>query len=419
MTNAIEIRGLSKQYRLGRGVTAHGDFRELLASWFRSPLRRRVRSESSASVDLFWALNDVSFSVERGQAVGVIGKNGAGKSTLLKLLCRIATPTRGEIEYRGRMAGLLEVGTGFHPELTGRENVFLNGAILGMKRREIQEKLDRIVEFAEVENFLDTPVKRYSSGMLVRLAFSVSAHIEPDILIVDEVLAVGDVAFQRKCLRKLRELVEGGTTVLFVSHSMDTVQSLTSKCLYLEFGELKYYGDTPRAIDLYLAANRSDGSITGYGDGRVTITHLEAELDAANRDSMDIRMTVRCHLQRDVEVFRLDFSIENDRGIELIHYMAPPETGIEGAAGTEVEFRYRVAAGPLGSGEYLITLSGYVNRGDLVTQTNKIPLLTVPRPVDQYGGLSQRIRPMLNAPVHSEARVLSDGILTQAGIGPA
>ncbi len=204
----------------------------------------------------FWAVRDVSFEITDGEVIGVIGRNGAGKSTLLKLLSRITDPTRGRIELNGRVASLLEVGTGFHPELTGRENIFLNGAILGMSRAEIRRKFDEIVDFAEIDRFLDTPVKRYSSGMYVRLAFAVAAHLEPEILIVDEVLAVGDAQFQKKCIGKMNSVAEGGRTVLFVSHQMGAVSQLCTRCLYMKSGELVADGETQEIIETYL----SDGT---------------------------------------------------------------------------------------------------------------------------------------------------------------
>src|SRR5213075_17139 len=198
----------------------------------------------SVSKEDFWALKDVSFEVQKGEVLGIIGRNGAGKSTLLKILARITEPTSGKVEIEGRVASLLEVGTGFHPELTGRENIFMNGAILGMKQAEIKNKFDEIVSFSGIEQFIDTPVKRYSSGMYVRLAFAVAAHLEPEILIVDEVLAVGDAEFQKKCLGKMDEVAKGGRTVLFVSHNMEAVDRLTTRCLCLSSGELSHDGET-------------------------------------------------------------------------------------------------------------------------------------------------------------------------------
>ena len=218
-----------------------------------SPFISKYRDNTPRKED-FWALKDVNFEIEQGDRVGIIGRNGAGKSTLLKILSRITEPTTGKFTAKGRIASLLEVGTGFHPELTGRENIFLNGSILGMSRAEIKKKFDEIVAFAEVEKFLDTPVKRYSSGMYVRLAFAVAAHLEPEILIVDEVLAVGDAQFQKKCLGKMEEVSKGeGRTVLFVSHNMGAIQNLCNKAIYLNNGSLFLYDETNKVIKKYLA----------------------------------------------------------------------------------------------------------------------------------------------------------------------
>jgi lipopolysaccharide transport system ATP-binding protein len=249
----IRAEGLSKQYRLGRRE-GYYTLRDTLAglTWrFRNRWRRAESRDRDTS---FWALRDVSFEVRRGEVVGVIGRNGAGKSTLLKILARIAEPTEGWAELRGRVGSLLEVGTGFHPELTGRENIHLSGAILGMRRAEIRRKFDEIVQFAEVERFLDTPVKHFSSGMYMRLAFAVAAHLEPEILMVDEVLAVGDATFQKKCLGKIRTLTQDGRTVLFVSHNVSTIRQLCSQVLLLESGRLRMPDrDTDGIIAHYLA----------------------------------------------------------------------------------------------------------------------------------------------------------------------
>ena len=255
---AISVQNLSKSYLVGHSAAQVGRYialRDVLASNVRS-LARKTRDMLSGrqivegdEVEEFWALRDVSFELERGEVLGVIGRNGAGKSTLLKILSRITEPTLGRVTISGRVASLLEVGTGFHPELTGRENVYLNGAILGMTRAEIRKKFDEIVTFAEIEKFLDTPVKRYSSGMYVRLAFAVAAHLEPEILIVDEVLAVGDRGFQKKCLGKMGEVTrEGGRTVLFVSHDLASVNQLCKRSLLLRDGEIEEFGPTAQCI---------------------------------------------------------------------------------------------------------------------------------------------------------------------------
>jgi lipopolysaccharide transport system ATP-binding protein len=248
---AIRVEGLGKRYRIGVPTIRYNTLRETLSERFSQPLRRLSAGKNEASQ--FWALRDVSFEVKQGQVLGVIGRNGAGKSTLLKVLSRVTDPTEGTAEIHGRVGSLLEVGTGFHPELTGRENIMLNGAILGMKRTEIESKFDEIVEFAEVEQFIDTPVKRYSSGMYLRLAFAVAAHLEPEILVVDEVLAVGDAEFQRKCLGKMSDVAQQGRTVLFVSHNMSAILRLTEETLVIEKGQLVMRAATPKAVDYYLS----------------------------------------------------------------------------------------------------------------------------------------------------------------------
>lgn len=272
MTSIISVENLSKRYILShQRQERYATLRDVIANGARGFAHKLVHPfsapESDPTHEEFWALKDVSFDIQQGDRVGIIGRNGAGKSTLLKILSRITEPTAGKITIRGRVASLLEVGTGFHPELTGRENIFLNGAILGMGKAEILKKFDEIVAFAEVEKFLDTPVKRYSSGMYVRLAFAVAAHLEPEILIVDEVLAVGDAQFQKKCLGKMEEVGEQGRTVIFVSHNMAAVQKLCDKGIYLRNGRVGYFGAQVETISKYLSegtehmksvANRTD-----------------------------------------------------------------------------------------------------------------------------------------------------------------
>ncbi len=280
MRPIIKVEDLSKLYYLGGSGAAYSTLRETVMDVARRPLRY-LRGNNNAQI--LWALKDVSFEVAPGDVVGIIGRNGAGKSTLLKVLSRIAEPTTGRVELYGRVASLLEVGTGFHPELTGRENIFLNGSILGMTRKEIETKFDEIVAFAEVEKFIETPVKRYSSGMYVRLAFAVAAHLEPEILIVDEVLAVGDAAFQKKCLGRMRDVASTGRTVLFVSHNMAAVSSLCSKAMVLWEGKVEYpLGNVEGAIQQYLTqvhkitktklAERTDRQ----GNGKVRIKDFVA-----------------------------------------------------------------------------------------------------------------------------------------------
>jgi lipopolysaccharide transport system ATP-binding protein len=255
MTVIIRAEHISKRYRIGLTPQRYQTLSENITHALGAPLRaiRRVQAPRNDGDDTIWALKDISFEVEQGQVLGIVGRNGAGKSTLLKVLSRITEPSEGSLSIRGRVGSLLEVGTGFHPELTGRENIFLNGAILGMKRSEIAAKFDEIVAFSEVEQFIDTPVKRYSSGMYLRLAFAVAAHLEPEILVVDEVLAVGDAEFQRKCLGKMSDVAQQGRTVLFVSHNMSAILRLTDEALVIEKGRIALRARTPEAVDYYLS----------------------------------------------------------------------------------------------------------------------------------------------------------------------
>lgn len=259
---ALRASGLGKKYHLGSGP-AYGRLTESVFEAFRAPFRRSGRPEGT---DAFWALRDVSFEIERGEVVGIIGRNGAGKTTLLKVLSRITEPTEGVAEIDGRIGTLLEVGTGFHPELTGRENVYLNGAILGMNKREIDRRFDQIVSFAEIDRFLETPVKRYSSGMYVRLAFSVAAHLEPDVLIVDEVLAVGDVAFQKKCLERMGDVAQEGRTVLFVSHNLTSINNLCASSFLLERGRIVAAGPTREVVQRYMQLVDPSGGSKSIAD---------------------------------------------------------------------------------------------------------------------------------------------------------
>jgi lipopolysaccharide transport system ATP-binding protein len=257
---AIRVSHLGKQYRIGKAPERYGTLRDSVAGMLKAPFQRIRHGFMPVEddVDTIWALKDVSFEVKQGQVLGVIGRNGAGKSTLLKVLSRVTEPSAGEVEIRGRVGSLLEVGTGFHPELTGRENTYLNGAILGMRRSEIEQKFDEIVDFSGVEKFIDTPVKRYSSGMYLRLAFSVAAHLEPEILVVDEVLAVGDAEFQRKCLGKMSDVAQEGRTVLFVSHNMSAILRLTEEAIVLDRGQMVNRAPTVEAVDHYMASGFSE-----------------------------------------------------------------------------------------------------------------------------------------------------------------
>ena len=251
---AIKVENLSKKYLIGESKERYKTLRDSIAKFFTSPFHRFTNSPNRQEI---WALKDVSFDIERGEVVGIIGRNGAGKTTLLKVLSRITEPTEGYAEIRGRVSSLLEVGTGFHPELTGRENIYLSGVILGMKKAEIKRKFDEIVAFAGIEKFIDTPVKHYSSGMYVRLAFAVAAHLEPEILLVDEVLAVGDIQFQKKCLGKMGDVAKGGRTVVYISHQMNQIRRLCERAVWLDAGQLQKIGPAAETVSAYEAAMSS------------------------------------------------------------------------------------------------------------------------------------------------------------------
>lgn len=305
----IRAEKLGKLYRIGQRHQ-YATLRDLIVHSLSAPFRWFNRNHQSSNLNsqshsFIWALKDVSFEVKRGEVIGIIGRNGAGKSTLLKILARITEPTEGYAEVRGRVGSLLEVGTGFHPELTGRENIYLSGAVLGMKKREIDKKFDEIVAFAEMEKFIDTPVKYYSSGMYVRLAFAVAAHLDPEILLVDEVLAVGDAAFQKKCLGKMGDVAKEGRTVLFVSHNMAAIENLCSKAIVLEEGHIIYFGNVQKAITTYLQMAQNNISkdevkrTNRRGNGKVRLVDFWVEVAGERRS------VIRCG--EDVEfVFKYD-----------------------------------------------------------------------------------------------------------------
>src|SRR5262245_21567266 len=304
---AVRVRNLGKQYRLGRPVVNHL-LREALGNAIRSPLRAlgrfgpRGRSATGES-DHIWALQNVSFDTEHGQIVGIVGPNGARKSTLLKILSRITEPTTGRVEIHGRVGSLAEVGTGFHPELTGRENVYLSGAILGMRKKEIARRFDEMVAFAEVERFIDTPVKRYSSGMYLRLAFAVAAHLEPEVLLVDEVLAVGDAAFQRKCLGRMRDEATRGRTVLFVGHNMAAITQLCGRAVWLDDGAVRAVGPSAEVVRDYLAAGggqcaeRVWNDAAAPGDERVRLRACRVVQDGRSTGVVDINRDARIEIE--------------------------------------------------------------------------------------------------------------------------
>lgn len=336
MSTVIKVENVSKQYRLG--LIGSGTLREDLEGWWYR-LRGKddptlglseVNDRSSVGTSNYvWALQNINFEVQQGEVLGIIGKNGAGKSTLLKLLSRVTAPTTGSIKAKGRIASLLEVGTGFHPELTGKENIFLNGAIMGMKKAEIKRKLEEIVDFAGVERYLETPVKRYSSGMYVRLAFAVAAHLEPEILIVDEVLAVGDAEFQKKALGKMKEVSGGsGRTVLFVSHNMASVQNLCSRAVLLKNGRVSYVGNVNDSINNYLSLGTKQNidfsdDISRKGDGPLKFTRGEFEciggVGSTIETFKDLKIIVSYNLNRNVNIhsFQIDIGINNHMGVRV------------------------------------------------------------------------------------------------------
>jgi lipopolysaccharide transport system ATP-binding protein len=327
MTHAITVDGVGKQFRLGRAQTGNM-LREAIVDLVRSTYQRREPSDEK----VFWALRDLSFSLDAGEVLGIVGRNGAGKSTLLKVLSRITRPTTGSVHIRGKVASLLEVGTGFHEELTGRENIYLSGNILGMSKRRIDAKLDEIVAFAEIDRFLDTPIKRYSSGMRMRLGFAVAANLESDILIVDEVLAVGDGDFQRKCLERMGDMHNSGRTVLFVSHNIAAVLSLCSRAIWLESGRLKQSGVPADVVKSYLSTfSSSEGAVsdlstlterTGTGDIRFTkIEYLNLDRATPAVVSCGDSFVIRLHIEAAREVQQPIFGIEiqTSQGIMAAH----------------------------------------------------------------------------------------------------
>jgi len=369
---AIRVENLGKLYRIGQRER-YKALRDVLTDAMYAPIRRirstfRCSNVKRGDNNYIWALKDVSFEVKRSEVVGVIGRNGAGKTTLLKILSRITEPTEGYAEIHGRVGSLLEVGTGFHPELTGRENIYLNGAILGMKKAEIERKFDEIVAFAEIEKFMDTPVKRYSSGMYVRLAFAVAAHLEPEILLVDEVLAVGDVAFQKKCLGKMRDVAGQGRTVFFVSHNMAAVEALCSCAMILKEGENSAIGSPQQIISEYLQTVRNEVnlSLKDRRDriGRGNIRFIEIAFDGTNGsnrytigDDILVRARVLSCYSTDVKV-RVALSIRTTSEIGIISCDSQLTSEVYTVHGSrESTLVCRIYSPPLNQGEYYINIA--------------------------------------------------------------
>ena len=378
---AIKVEGLWKEYTVGAAQQQHGTFYDLLSHSLKAPLRRlRNVGAQAADTERFWALRDLNFEVQPGEVVGVIGRNGAGKSTLLKVLSRITAPTKGRIEVRGRLASLLEVGTGFHPELSGRENIFLNGSILGMSRIEVARKFDEIVAFAEVGKFIDTPVKRYSSGMYVRLAFGVAAHLEPEILIVDEVLAVGDAEFQKRCLGKLKDVATEGRTVLFVSHNMAAIQVLCESAILLDGGAVKSSGPSQLIVDEYLQNIDNGKGVIEKHTGALSLVATSGSYTPLPGSNAEIGIELSLNSTREIADLVIDFGMENKQGLRIIQIvpLARGEHPLRVPKASEIVYRLTVRTTALAPGDYYGTIFVHSRlQGALLHQTN-ITLLRVP-----------------------------------------
>ena len=405
----IRVNSLSKKYVLGGEINRQETFREMLANLAKSPFRRLRRLQGlSPDQQEFWALKNISFEVKKGEVLGIIGANGAGKSTLLKILGRITAPTAGEIEYVGRIASLLEVGTGFHPELSGRENIYLNGAIIGMSKSEIRKRFDEIVDFAGVEKFLDTPVKRYSSGMYLRLAFAVAAHLDPDILLVDEILAVGDAEFQKKSLGKMKDVSASGRTVLFVSHNMSAISKLCEQGIFLDKGRLEFIGDVNSAINEYykMASDQEKiGSEEFFGNlkpeleiTRLDINEEKNRLSVSVSPSQAISINVYGTAKVNIGSYRTTVALRKDGYHVLsLHDKLKPEDLIEGDFVSKVE----IPAFFLSPGLYVVEAGGYSkNSGKFIWARNLASITVINEWDEKYDTLSNM--GLVNLPVEGE-----------------
>ena len=421
MTAAIRATGLGKRYLLGRALDPHRTIREAFTSAAAGVLRSAASLVGRGGADRdpreFWALRDVSFEVMRGEAIGLIGGNGAGKSTLLKLLSRITAPTAGRAEIRGRVGSLLDVGTGFHPDLTGRENTFLNGAILGMRRAEVTRKFDEIVAFAEVDRFIDTQVKRYSSGMYLRLAFAVAAHLEPEVLLVDEVLAVGDATFQKKCLGKMHDVMELGRTVVFVSHNMAAVQSLCQRALWLRAGEVVDDGPAARVVGRYLQAAQQSltsqswpdaADAPGNGSVRLHRVAVSPETDGVGDDgerTLTTRTPFRLEFEywhlRDGATVNLSLHVYNEQGVMVFNALPVAEREWQGKPFPAGLFRdvCHVPGDLLNDGTYRVELLVVNNDAEIVYRHDDVLVFEVHDSAELRGGWYGRwqgaVRPVL------------------------
>ncbi|HEV2735551.1 MAG TPA: ABC transporter ATP-binding protein [Longimicrobiaceae bacterium] len=415
---AVRVENLGKRYRIGSAAVRHDSVREALAHAARAPFRnlanlRRLGTFGAAdSPDVVWALRDVSFEIPQGEVVGIIGRNGAGKSTLLKILSRITDPSTGFAEIHGRVGSLLEVGTGFHPELTGRENVYLNGSILGMDRAFIDRQFDEIVEFSGVERYVDTPVKRYSSGMYLRLAFAVAAHLEPEVLIVDEVLAVGDAEFQKKCMGKMGEVAKGGRTVLFVSHNMGAVRSLCQRVMLLRGGRKVAYGDPADIIGEYLAVHTEDhtGSrvwddlSSAPGDEEIRVRSLAVRNAAGDAvvevsDADDVFVEIEFQVLQPMRNPHVGFQLLTPDGTIVLESNNGDEVSDVGILppGTHRSV-CRIPGMFLNCGTYFVKLFGHVPNVRMLFPQEVLLPFSVLQTVNIGGGLGRRsgvVRPLL------------------------
>jgi lipopolysaccharide transport system ATP-binding protein len=392
---AIKAENISKQYRLGR--VGSGTLSHDLNRWWHAvrgkedPYLRIGETNdrgSKGESDYVWSLKNINFEVQQGEVLGIIGRNGAGKSTLLKLLSQITQPTTGEFKVKGRIASLLEVGTGFHPEMTGRENIFLNGSILGMTKAEIKNKFDEIVDFSGIERYLDTPVKRYSSGMYVRLAFAVAAHLEPEILIVDEVLAVGDAEFQEKCLGKMKSVSGEGRTVLFVSHNMAAIKALCKRIIVLKHGEIHFDGEVTLGISTYLSSanpGENRGSIEKHhrtiNTGFVFFKRVEIsneEFNSGNSIYFNNDISINCSLEflKDIENVLFDARVISADGIEFLHTMNIYDNDFVNIKKGNVQLNLKLE-NKLQPGKYFITLGVHLSDGKTLEYLENILELNV------------------------------------------
>ncbi len=394
-SDVIVVKGVSKKYRLGSKQAYH-TLSETITNTARSIFtssKKPYNLAHESDLNYFWALKNINFNVKTGEIIGIIGKNGAGKSTLLKIISRITSPTEGIVKIKGRIGSLLEVGTGFHPELTGRENIYLNGSILGMRRKEIDIKFEEIVKFSEIDMFLDTPVKRYSSGMYVRLAFSVAAHLETEILLVDEVLAVGDASFQKKCLRMMNTISQEGRTVLFVSHNMSAISTLCNKCIWLDHGFIKDIGNTQQLIkDYYLSNSNLDHEMRFplEPENLIQITYVAtASSDGAIKSAFfsdeAINILIKWHQKRKIFNLDLAFSVNSTQNIPIFSSLYSDSNDDEPDEGFH-SYKIKIPGLFLVPGQYLIDIAIWQRNSVVFQKLEGIVIFSV----EETGSLQMR-----------------------------